>query len=88
MTEESRLAPERVKEAITEYKKSPGFQLSLVRLGQVTYKFGYRVALARVRAKCPDLKVKLDPFADLPEDQSIDMPDEVPFDDSLEGPLN
>ncbi|CAL9136173.1 unnamed protein product [Musa acuminata var. zebrina] len=84
LAEEHRLALERVKKAISEYKKSTGFQLGLVRLGQVTYEFGYQVALARVRVKCLDLEVEPDPFIDLPEDRSFRMPDEVPFDDSLE----
>lgn len=54
----------------------------------MTYEFGYQVALPCVREKCPDLEVEPDPFVDLPEDYSIDMPDKVPFDDSLEGPPN
>lgn len=86
LAEEHQVAPERVKEAISEYKKSPRFELGLVRSGQVTYEFGYRVALAHFRAKYPDLEVELDPITDLPKDQSVRMPDKVPFDDNLEPP--
>ncbi|RWW00183.1 hypothetical protein BHE74_00029214 [Ensete ventricosum] len=33
--------------AIASYKESRGFQLGLKMMGQVTYEFGYRVALER-----------------------------------------
>ncbi|CAL9765871.1 unnamed protein product [Musa acuminata subsp. burmannicoides] len=88
LAKERRLALERVKTTIFEYKKSMGFQLGLVRSGQVTYEFKYRGTLARVPVKCPDLEVEPDPFTDLLEDRSFRMPNEVPFDDSLEGPPN
>ncbi|RWW74542.1 hypothetical protein BHE74_00017516 [Ensete ventricosum] len=39
------------KEAIPEYKKSVSFEMGLVQTGQVSYEYGYRVALARFRAR-------------------------------------
>lgn len=53
MAEERRMAPKIVREAIAEYKKSLGFELGLVRSGQVTYEFGYQVALALFRVNTP-----------------------------------
>ncbi|THU69675.1 hypothetical protein C4D60_Mb08t16880 [Musa balbisiana] len=78
--------PEKDKKLIEDYKSSSGFQLGLIRSGQVTYEYGYRVALARFKARHPGLGVVEDPFASCPEDSSVDMPDEVPFDDSAEAP--
>lgn len=80
--------PEKIKGVIVEYKKSPGFELSLQRSGQVTYEFKYRVTYARFRVKYLDLELESDPFTDLLEDQGVKMPVEVPFDDSPEVPLN
>ncbi|RZS07577.1 hypothetical protein BHM03_00038457 [Ensete ventricosum] len=37
------------KRAIDDYKGSAGFKEGLKRMGQVSYKYGYRVALARFR---------------------------------------
>nr|XP_009413927.1 PREDICTED: uncharacterized protein LOC103995125 [Musa acuminata subsp. malaccensis] len=78
--------PERDKKLIEDYKESSGFQLGLVRSGQITYECGYRVALARFKARHPGSEVEENPFASCPEDASVDMPDEVPFDDSSEAP--
>ncbi|RWW36594.1 hypothetical protein BHE74_00058370, partial [Ensete ventricosum] len=52
----------------------------------VTYEYGYRVALARFRARYPDLEIKEDPFASLPEDDNVEMSNEVPFDNSPDLP--
>ncbi|XP_065014594.1 uncharacterized protein LOC135642395 [Musa acuminata AAA Group] len=79
------LRPERDKKLIEDYKQSSGFQLGLVWLGQVTYEYGYRIDLGRFKARHPGLEVEADPFASLPEDRGVDMPDEVPFDDSVGG---
>lgn len=68
LKEEHRGEPERIKEAIVEYKKSTGFELGLQRSGQVTYEFGYRVAFARFHVKYPNLDLKSDSFTDLPKD--------------------
>ncbi|RWV81449.1 hypothetical protein GW17_00057130 [Ensete ventricosum] len=69
-------------EAIVEYKKSAGFEMGLVRIGQVSYEYGYWVALARFKAQDPDLETEEDPFAIPPEDKTIPMVTEQPFDDS------
>ena len=78
--------PEKDKKLIETYKKSSGFELGLTRMGQVIYKYGYRVALARLRARYPDLEVAEDPFSSFPKDLGVDMPEEVPFDDNVEVP--
>ena len=76
--------PEKDRKLIEDYKESSGFQLGLIRSGQVTYEYGYRIALARLKVRHPNLEVEENPFASCPEDQSVDMPDEVPFDDNAE----
>ncbi|RWV83849.1 hypothetical protein GW17_00054485 [Ensete ventricosum] len=69
--------------AAVEYKESRGFQFRPERMGQVTYEFGYCVALACFWVKYLDLVVEEDPFIDQPEDTSMQMEAEQPFDDSL-----
>ncbi|THU58318.1 hypothetical protein C4D60_Mb03t12940 [Musa balbisiana] len=83
---ETQLRPEKDKKLIEDYKESSGFQLDLVQSGQVTYEYGCRIALARFKVHHPGLEVEENPFASCPEDPSVDMPDDVPFDDSLEAP--
>ncbi|XP_064964560.1 uncharacterized protein LOC135673568 [Musa acuminata AAA Group] len=83
---EIRQRPEKDKRLIEDYKGSSGFQLGLVRTGRVSYEYGYRIALAHFKGRHPDLEVAEDPFDSLPEDMSVDMPDEVPFDDSPDAP--
>ncbi|THU56153.1 hypothetical protein C4D60_Mb11t14250 [Musa balbisiana] len=83
---EIRQRPEKDKKLLEDYKDSSGFQLGLVRTGRVSYEYGYRIALACFKARHPDLEVTEDPFDSFPKDMSVDMPDEVPFDDSLDAP--
>ena len=83
---EIRQRPGRDKKLIEDYKDSPGFQLGLVRTGRVSYEYGYRVALARFKARNPDSEVVEDPFGSFPEDLGVNMPAEVPFDDSPDAP--
>ncbi|THU50055.1 hypothetical protein C4D60_Mb06t16040 [Musa balbisiana] len=83
---EIRLRPEKDKKLIEDYKGSSGFQLGLVRTGRVSYEYGYRIALARFKARHPDSEVAEDPFDSFPEDMGVDMPAEVPFDDSPDAP--
>ncbi|THU50168.1 hypothetical protein C4D60_Mb06t17260 [Musa balbisiana] len=78
--------PEKDRKLIEDYKKSKGFKLGLTRTGQVTYEYGYQITLTRFRVRYPDLEVAEDPFASFPEDLGIDMPEEVPFDDSADVP--
>lgn len=88
LKEEHLGVPKKIKEVIIEYKKSPRFELDLQRLGQVTYEFKYRVDFAYFCARYLNLELELNPFTDLPEDQDIQMPTEVPFDDNPESPPN
>ncbi|RWW77264.1 hypothetical protein BHE74_00014580 [Ensete ventricosum] len=70
------------RQAIEDYKKSPGFEMGLVRMGWVSLEYGYQLALARLRARHPGLEIEEDPFTLLPEDADVPMADEQPFDDS------
>lgn len=42
--------------------------------------------MAKFQARYLDLEIKEDPFSNLPEDESIQMPNEVSFDDSVDLP--
>ncbi|THU58954.1 hypothetical protein C4D60_Mb03t19920 [Musa balbisiana] len=83
---EIRLRPKKDKKLVEDYKGSSGFQLGLVRTGRVSYEYGYRIALARFKAHHPNSEVAEDPFDSFPEDMGVDMPAEVPFDDSPDAP--
>ncbi|RWV90841.1 hypothetical protein GW17_00046920 [Ensete ventricosum] len=74
------------KKTVADYKQSTGFKMGLVRTGQVSYKYGYRVALARFQAQYPELEVEEDPFKNLLEDSTVPMEADQPFDDSLPRP--
>ena len=63
-----------------------GFEHDLVRSGRVTYEFMYHVAHARFRARYPGHELEANPFSDLSEDQDVDMPMRVPFNDGPETP--
>ncbi|RWW78573.1 hypothetical protein BHE74_00013204 [Ensete ventricosum] len=54
----------------------------LKRMGRVTYEYGYRVALARFRARYPDADIEEDPFTIYPEDDLVPMERQQDFDDS------
>ncbi|RRT65598.1 hypothetical protein B296_00012403 [Ensete ventricosum] len=69
--------------SVADYKQSVGFGWGLRRMGQVSYKYGYRVALARFQAWYPDLEVDNDPFTERPEDGSVPMKTHQEFDDSI-----
>ncbi|RWV95706.1 hypothetical protein GW17_00041648 [Ensete ventricosum] len=68
--------------AITQYKASQGFESGLVKMGRVSYEFGYRVAVKRFRAKYLNSAVEENLFAELPEDANMKMDLCQPFDDS------
>ncbi|RWW23879.1 hypothetical protein GW17_00011859, partial [Ensete ventricosum] len=70
-------------EAVAQYKGSLGFKEGLKRMGRVTYEYGYRVALARFRARYPDADIEEDPFTIYPEDDSVPMERQQDFDDSV-----
>ncbi|RRT75214.1 hypothetical protein B296_00011426 [Ensete ventricosum] len=69
------------KQAIDCYKESTGFKEGLKQMGQVTYEYGYRVALARFRTLHLDSKVEEDPFTIHPEDDLVPMKRQQAFDD-------
>ncbi|RRT31415.1 hypothetical protein B296_00049549 [Ensete ventricosum] len=70
------------KQSIVQYKESLGFKEGLKRMDRVTYEYGYRVALARFRARYPDADVEEDPFTIHPEDDLVPMERQQDFDDS------
>ncbi|RRT37764.1 hypothetical protein B296_00034245 [Ensete ventricosum] len=69
--------PERARATITQYKETLIFKFGLEKMGRISYKYGYQVALACFWARYPQLEIEEDPYATLP------MEVEVPFDDSL-----
>ncbi|RWV87915.1 hypothetical protein BHE74_00058782 [Ensete ventricosum] len=52
-------------------------------MGQLSYKYEYRIALARFQARYPDLRVDRDSFTEKPEDNSVPMETCQEFDDSI-----
>ncbi|RWW35534.1 hypothetical protein BHE74_00059531 [Ensete ventricosum] len=86
MRENESLKAELSGKSISNYKQSIGFGWGLRRIGQVSYKYGYRVALARFQAWYPDLEIDNDPFSERPEDSSVPMETHQEFDDSVPPP--
>ncbi|RWW41557.1 hypothetical protein BHE74_00052966, partial [Ensete ventricosum] len=86
------LREELLRRVIEDYKKSPGFEMGLMRMGRVSLEYEYQLALARLQARHPEVEIELDPFVSLPKDDDVpmanDVPmaDEQPFDDSLPPP--
>ncbi|RZS18250.1 hypothetical protein BHM03_00050514 [Ensete ventricosum] len=80
------LREELLRRAIEDYKKSPGFEMGLMRMGRVSLEYGYQLVLACLQAQHPEVEIELDPFISLPEDDDVPMADEQPFDDSLPPP--
>ncbi|RWW44368.1 hypothetical protein BHE74_00049891 [Ensete ventricosum] len=73
MRDNEALKAELPSKSIVDYKQSVGFEWGLRRMGQVSYKYGYRVTMARFQARYPTLKVDIDPFTEKPEDSSVPM---------------
>ncbi|RZR76158.1 hypothetical protein BHM03_00000785 [Ensete ventricosum] len=71
------------RQSVVQYKESLGFKEGLKRMGQVTYEYGYRVALARFHARHPDAEVEEDPFTIHPEDDLVPIERQQTFDDSI-----
>ncbi|RRT71412.1 hypothetical protein B296_00008270 [Ensete ventricosum] len=69
--------------AVTAYKASRGFELGLEKMERVSYEFGYRVTLERLRGKYPEITIEWDPFAECPEDANVEMDLDQPFDDDI-----
>ncbi|RWW76738.1 hypothetical protein BHE74_00015149 [Ensete ventricosum] len=57
--------------AMVVYKASHGFESGLKKMGQISYEFGYRVALEWLRGMHPEVEIEDDPFAECPEDGNI-----------------
>ncbi|RWW16460.1 hypothetical protein GW17_00019660 [Ensete ventricosum] len=71
MRENESLKAELPGRSIANYKQSVGFWWGLRRMGQVSYEYRYRIALARFRARYPDLEVDSDSFTEQLEDSSV-----------------
>ncbi|RWW77680.1 hypothetical protein BHE74_00014134 [Ensete ventricosum] len=71
MRENKTLKIELPSKSVADYKQSVGFGWGLQRMGQVSYEYGYRVALAHFQARYPDLEMDSDPFTEKPEDSSV-----------------
>ncbi|RZS23100.1 hypothetical protein BHM03_00055964 [Ensete ventricosum] len=67
--------------AVATYKASREFESGLEKMGRVSYEFGYRVALERLRGKHPDIIIERDPFAECSEDANVEMDLDQPFND-------
>ncbi|RWW37010.1 hypothetical protein BHE74_00057926 [Ensete ventricosum] len=68
------------RQPIDRYKESIGFKEGPKRMGRVTYKYGYRVALARFHALHPNSEVEEDPFTIHPEGDLVPMERQQAFD--------
>ncbi|RRT45128.1 hypothetical protein B296_00050493 [Ensete ventricosum] len=66
--------------AMAAYKASRGFESSLNKMGRVSYEFGYRAMLERLRGKHPNIMIEQDPFAECSEDANVEMDLDQPFD--------
>ncbi|RRT39038.1 hypothetical protein B296_00056861, partial [Ensete ventricosum] len=83
MRENESLKAELPGRSVANYKQSVEFGWGLRRMGQVSYKYGYRVALAHFQARYPDLEVDSDPFTEQPKDSSVLMETRQEFDVSI-----
>ncbi|RRT50247.1 hypothetical protein B296_00029742 [Ensete ventricosum] len=59
-----------------------GFESGLKKMRRVSYEFGYRVALERLRGKHLEIAIEQDPFVKYPDDANVEMDLNQPFDDS------
>ncbi|RZR87612.1 hypothetical protein BHM03_00015063 [Ensete ventricosum] len=71
--ENDTLKAELPSKSVADYKRSVRFELGLQWMGQISYEYGYRVALARFQAQYLNLEVDNDPFSEKPEDSSVPM---------------
>ncbi|RWW67795.1 hypothetical protein BHE74_00024722 [Ensete ventricosum] len=65
---------------VATYKASRGFKSGLEKMGRVSYEFGYRVALERLRGKHPDITIEWDPL-ECSKYANVEMDLDQPFDD-------
>ncbi|RWV76882.1 hypothetical protein GW17_00062381 [Ensete ventricosum] len=73
MKENEALKTKMPRKCIMDDKEFTGFGWGLCRMSQVSYEYGYRVALARFQSWYPDLEVGTNPFTEKPEDSSLPM---------------
>ncbi|RWW37604.1 hypothetical protein BHE74_00057288 [Ensete ventricosum] len=59
--------------AVAAYKASRGFESGLEKMRRVSYEFGYRVALERLRGRHPEIMIELDLFTECPNDANVKM---------------
>ncbi|RWW11869.1 hypothetical protein GW17_00024499 [Ensete ventricosum] len=64
MRENESLKAELLDKSIVDYKQSIGLGWGLRRMGQVSYEYGYRVALGRFQARYPDLEIDSNSFTE------------------------
>ncbi|RWV91178.1 hypothetical protein GW17_00046555 [Ensete ventricosum] len=83
MRENEILKTELPSKSVADYKQSVGFKWGQQRMGQVSYEYEYRVALAHFQARYPDLEVDSDPFTEKPEDSLVPIETRQEFDDSI-----
>ncbi|RZR97419.1 hypothetical protein BHM03_00026598 [Ensete ventricosum] len=83
MRENENLKTELPSKSVADYKQSVGFKWGQQRMGQVSYEYEYRVALAHFQARYPDLEVDSDPFTEKPEDSLVPIETRQEFDDSI-----
>ncbi|RZS01281.1 hypothetical protein BHM03_00031116 [Ensete ventricosum] len=83
MRENETLKAELPSKSVADYKQSVGFEWGLRRMGQISYEYGYQVALACFKARHLDLEVDNDPFTEKLEDSSVPMETRQEFDDSI-----
>ncbi|RRT59084.1 hypothetical protein B296_00013005 [Ensete ventricosum] len=83
MRENKTLKIELPSKSVADYKQPVGFGWGLQRMGQVSYEFGYRVALARFQARYPNLEMDSDPFTEKLEDSSVPIETRQEFDDFI-----
>ncbi|RRT31342.1 hypothetical protein B296_00059050, partial [Ensete ventricosum] len=60
------------RQLVVQYKESLGFKEGLKRMGRVTYEYGYRVALARFRARHPTPTLKKTRSPSIPRSSGAD----------------
>ncbi|RRT78872.1 hypothetical protein B296_00001669 [Ensete ventricosum] len=73
MKENEAIKIELPSKCIVDYKQSIRFGWGLRQMGQVSYEYGYRVALAHFQAWHPNIEVDIDPFIKKSEDSSVPM---------------
>ncbi|RZR98383.1 hypothetical protein BHM03_00027721 [Ensete ventricosum] len=83
MKENETLKAEPSSKIIADYKQSVGFRWGLRQMGQLSYEYGYRVALVGFQARYPDLEVDINPFTEKPKDSLVPIETHQEFDDSV-----